>query len=498
MLKSKSFYPLLTFCNILFLAYYFMLGYYNQPATDDYCVISAQQSYGINSPISYWYLFWNARIFPLYLSNIFLTFFQITDTTIWFTVFLITGFTFAIYRIIKNTIQILKVTQLPENSQVLNLALFIFNIFVYNNFKFNTFFWLNASTMYFGGIMFFLIGIGEIISSEKKWFTFPLLFVTMAYAGTSTENHALVLVLILFLTILFKKYFGANYSKQFNQKLYFSSTIITLFFLILIAAPGSQHRIISDTVPQAKSDFLSLIYNLFQNFAAKYLLLLGEISLMYIPFFLLSLPILVNLFIDIFKEKITLFIENKHFNFVVLIGSLLLIGAGIAPTIYIFGNIGPQRVLTIVNFVLLFAGLFFCIFCLKNILIYNKIKLLTKVSDWAIILIVLQLGYRFLTEQPTLKMYSAFEINNRKIIKNTPNGQTPIIKNFIDFNTPNLTEQFASLVLGKLAPKRLENLRKIIKHEPILPNIIDKSEIKVYHNCYEGAFKRKVTIKVLQ
>ena len=492
-MKNKLFYILLATTNVLFLVYYLILGYYNQPATDDYCVMSAQRYYGFHSPVKYWYLFWNARILPLYVSNIFLTLFQKTGTTIWYTISIILGFIFAIYRLLKNAF--INSNTIGSRFFLLNFSLFIFNIFVYNNFKFNTFYWLNASTMYFGGILYFIIGVGEIISPTKKWYSYPLLLISFAYAGTSTENHALVMVLILVGAVATRKIILKKYTPIFEPKLYISTAVISLFFIILISAPGSQHRIVSDALKPANFNFFEKMFGFLQNFTVKYLLFLGEIGLMYLPYFLLAVPVIITLFHKVYSKNLPKLFLNKY-QLLTAIGILIfLVGAAIAPTIYIFGNIGPQRVLTIANALLLCFGILFTIYWMEK---KGSNYSFSKAFQWAnisLIIIIFQLIFRIITEYPSVKEYASVEIKNRNIIKAAPEGQR-LIEIWLakSLNTPNLTERFATTLMSKLAPNQLEGWKSILKHEPILPNIPDKFEINVYEECYLGTFKKKIKI----
>jgi Family of unknown function (DUF6056) len=493
--SNRLFYTLLAICNLSFLIYYLVLGYYNQPALDDYCVIAMQKDWGFNSPITYWYKFWNGRFLPLYLCNIFLSIFEKTGTTIWFSIFLIIGFIFSLYRILN----ILSRKYLPNfttNSfETINIAALIFNIFVFNNFKFNTFFWLNASTMYFGGILFLLIGLGEIISPKKRWFSFPLIIFSFAYAGCSTENHALVMVLgmfgIIFISAFLKKYFIIH----LNQKFFIGAVSLLISFILLITAPGSQHRISSDSVNMAQNSKMDLILNFFKNFSIKYFLLLGEIALLYMPIILLITPIFLHVFINQLQLKSVKINTNKLIYWPFLVGLILLIGAAIAPTIYIFGNLGPQRVLTIVNALLLFftiISLFFISIKSFKLLNINQLNIFSKFS---LIILTCLIIFRIRAELPTLKAYSQFEINKRASMKNNKNKTEPFIyKNPEAFETSTISEKTIMYLLEKFAPNQIKNWKNIVKHEAVLPNIIDKTEIDVYESCYGAAFGSKIKI----
>lgn len=491
-MKEQIFNKLLLVCNLLFIGYYLFLGYYNQPATDDYCVLSAQRYYGFHSPISYWYLFWNGRILPLYVSNIFLTLFQKTDTTIWYTIVLMGGFIFSINRLLNKYLQKWEGEVQKNCFGILNFAIFIFNVFVYNNFKFNTFYWLNASTMYFGGIMFFLLGLSEIISVDRKWYSYPLIIFSFAYAGTSTENHALVMVLILWGWLFWQKFIAKS---RLGNKFLAATISLSICFLILVAAPGSRHRMVSDVIQTANPTFFDKVFVFTQNFFIKYLLLLGEIGVMYLPFFMLTLPVFIILFKKYIGNRLPDFYKNLNSIIISLIALVLLLGAAISPTIYIFGNIGPQRVLTIVNALLLTFGLYLIGYVISKFGKSLKLSNLYLFANTSLIIIIFQLVFRIYSEYPTLNKYASQEELNRLVIEKV-NSESELveIKMASPFDTPNLTERIVKPILTKLAPNQADTWNKILKHEPILPNIPDQFETQVYEDCYFGNFKRKVKL----
>jgi Family of unknown function (DUF6056) len=494
MSQKKIFFSILATCNIVFLIYYLIIGYYNQPALDDYCVIGAQNYWGFNSPISYWYRFWNGRFLPLYLCNIFLTLFTKTNTTIWFTVFLMIGFNFSIYRILSILSKKYLKQTVVEPLILLNISAFIFHVFIYNNFKFNTFFWLNASTMYFGGIMFLLIGIGEVISDKKRWYSYPLVIFSFLYAGCSTENHALVMAVFLFGLIAVKLFFKQKVNFNLNLKYYIGSVSLLISFLLLVSAPGSQHRIVDDSVHMAKSSQFDIILTFFQNFALKYIQLTFEIGLLYLPFAILLIPIFISIFSFIFPKNL---VETNAKPFKIwpfFITVSLLIGAAIAPTVFIFGNLGPQRILTIVNAVLLTLLIISTLFYILKHKNLNS-KLVNQLSFAALVLIIFQVGFRIYTEIPVLQEYANFENKKRNEMAQFE-GKTNQFQyqNPPELIAPTLSENISMYLLRKFKPENVETWGKIVKHEPVLPNTIDKFDTKIYEECYGVAFGKKIKI----
>ncbi len=495
MTQTKLFYSLLAACNFTFLVYFLLLGYYNQPALDDYCVISAQSYYGFNSPITFWYQFWNGRYLPLYFCNLFLSLFVKTDTTIWFTLFLMVGFIFSIYRILSILSKKYLVDKPTNNWHLFNISAFIFNILVYNNFKFNTFFWLNASTMYFGGILFFLIGIGEILANQKKWYSNALIVFSFLYAGCSTENHALVMVMIMVGLIGIKYLFPKKIKINLSPNYYLGTVSLFISFLLLIMAPGSQQRIVSDSAHVTNNGKLTLIIDFFQNFTLKYFQLIGEIILLYLPFVLLVIPIFLSIFNAQISQKIADSNSKKIQIGPFILALIALIGAAIAPTIYIFGNLGPQRILTIVNVLLLAFTLIICLkVFIKN---YKQLnfKLVHQIAIVAILMITAQVGMRIFTETPKLQKYSSFEIEKRKNLNEFGGKEDFVYQNPEELNTPNISEKIIVYLLEPKYSDQLTPFRKILKHEPILPNIIDEFDIKIYEDCYHGAYRKVVKIR---
>jgi hypothetical protein len=486
MKENKLFYPLLTLCNICFIAYYLILGYYNQPATDDYCLMAAKKDYGFNSPITYWYIFWNGRIFPLYLSNIFLSIFQKTGSIIWFTIFQIIGFTFAIFRILSIQVKKQRLNQALNTNKIFVISVFIFNILVFNNFKFNTFYWLNAATMYYGGILFYLIGIGEVLNYKTNWYSYPIIVFSFLYAGTSTENHALVMVIIMYSLILLKIIFGKRIDLILTKKYYWASAILLASFIILLLAPGSQVRLEHGYTEISNINFSEKIVVFIKNFSQKYLLFLGEILILYVPIILLIFPIFIKIIID---SNLTY--KYKFWPFLICV--LLLLGATIAPTIYVYGFIGAQRVLTIANAILLLLFLIYCLyFVSKNKITFN-LKTINILSSVSICCLIVLLAFKTINELPALIKYSNFEIEKRYKLEKAENNETEFnYKNPPEMNTPSVSEKIIGNFLKKISPSKYNAWAETLKFEPILPNIAYPTETKVYETCIGNAYNKSI------
>ena len=128
---------------------------------------------------------------------------------------------------------------------------------------------------------------------------------------------------------------------------------------------------------------------------------------------------------------------------------------------------------------------------------YKKLnsQITFKLAYFSIALIIIQLSYRIYCELPMLKAYSKFEISKREFAIQNKNLQTEVnFQNFNEFNTPNISEKIVTFLLREISPNSLKAWSKILKHEPILPNIIEKTEVKVYEECFSEAFDQKIKI----
>jgi hypothetical protein len=492
MFEKKAFFPLFVLCNICFLVYFLVLGYYNQPATDDYCILNAQVKYGINSSYTFWYQARNGRILPLYLTNTFLNLFQKTGSIFGFTLFMIAGFIFAIHRILN----IIQKKHIPKQKlsqwSIFNIATFIFCLFVFNNFKFNTFYWLNASTMYFGGILFLLLGLGEILNNKIRWYSYPFVLFCFLYAGFSTENQALAMVMLFLGIIILNLAIGKKLDWNLSRLFYFATAILCMSFVLLLLAPGSQNRLNSESDLVVTNNSFNIIVSFLNNFTQKLFLLFIEIFLVYLPTILLSLPIIILISRDfISNEPVFKTINIWPFFFV----ALILIGICIAPTIFIFGFIGPQRVLTGVNAVLLILAIIICF--QASVKYHNKlnIKYLTTLSCISLVLFIFNLSIRLSKELPVLQKYSQLEIQKRVELKMAKNGAEKYnYKNPDEFSTPTITETASLFLLKNILPNKYEAWKEIFKHEPILPNIVYPSEITIYQDCIGELYNKKIEI----
>lgn len=238
---------LLCLSNILYITYLLLIGYHNVIISDDYWFMAEYKKYGIIGSLSYWYNYWQGRFGPQLLINIVVRGYELTKTLLPYTIILISTFIFTIHRLLNRLLELASVNKNYSKFLLYNLSAFIFNLFLIVNFEFSTFYWITVSTMYFGGILFALIGMIELISKSKSRTSYFLLVVGFIYAGSSAEHFGAIITLGLALYLGYlhyqKKITSPNSFNFLSLKKGWSAFIVCIIcFLVMICAPGNEIR----------------------------------------------------------------------------------------------------------------------------------------------------------------------------------------------------------------------------------------------------------------
>lgn len=274
----------LLFSNLLYLLFIMIIGYHNIPQADDFCFIVAYKNYGFFGSFGWWYTTWQGRFMPYLFINFFLKIYENFGTLFPYTLFITFVYILAIHSLLKKIIA-------TDNSKwerlfVLGLSLTIFNTFLLFHFDTSTFFWINVSTMYFGGVAFFLLGVNQIFSKSKGILSYAVLIFSFLYAGSSSEHFGLITLILLGVMIWFvfseKKNLACEKRKIITRKLLIALLAGAISFLIMYLAPGNNIR-------RAQFPHLSIVAAIKQTpTAINYLIFLmipARISYLFIALF---------------------------------------------------------------------------------------------------------------------------------------------------------------------------------------------------------------------
>lgn len=242
-LKIAAFF--LFFGNLLYLLFILVIAYNNIPQSDDYCFMVANKHYGFFGSIRWWYNNWQGRFMPYVCINFFLLIYEKIGSLFPYTLFITFVYVFSIYHLLVKIIN-------PERSKwsrffIAGLSLTIFNSLLLFHFDTSTFFWINVSTMYFGGVGFFLLGVNQVFAKSRSLISYAVLIFSFLYAGSSSEHFGLISLILLGIilgAVFFSKEIlaGGKRKKIIVTKLWISLLVCVLAFLILYIAPGNNVR----------------------------------------------------------------------------------------------------------------------------------------------------------------------------------------------------------------------------------------------------------------
>lgn len=238
---------LLTVANLIGLAYLLGIGWYSLIAHDDYAFLGNLNRFGYAGALKHWYFHWQGRFAPHCLIQLALILYKHNIKLEAYYVFITLLGIYGLYALFKNAARLKQIQ--VDTFLALNVACFVFILSVYNNFEMNTFYWLNASTMYVGGVVCFIIGFAWILSSSNTWPAYLVIVLSFLYAGASSENFSAIVILILSLT-LFSIYItkyrpGLNMmaGDKHAQKIFLALVCCFIPFVIMVCAPGNLIRL---------------------------------------------------------------------------------------------------------------------------------------------------------------------------------------------------------------------------------------------------------------
>ena len=486
-LHHSLFYILLA-VNLISLVYFLTLGYYNRLATDDYCYLTGLRDYGFYSPFTFWYQNWQGRFSALFFINIFLQVHEFTNSLLPETILLLVLFTWTISSLIKKLIPVL------SPFERLNLGFFLLSVFIINNYEFNTFYWLNASAMYFGGVLFLLVAVNVIVSEKANFWSYALLIFSAIYAGSSSETFALIcnglaVTLIFRRFIQFKRF---SLSLLWNNRNYRKLLVAFIFclvsFLIMYFAPGNSIRLKITSLTAHQTIPLPL-HKLVPASVFSFLVF-GFNTLLKLPYWLiLALPFLYlgNLLRDKFDMAGIKTIRFK-LNIVYFI---LFLWICLIPTVYVQGDMGPKRALTHLALYISFYVAFLA-FATGLKLNFNRRKILRTgviaTLFWAIILI--SYLYHDIPEVRKYTLSDETRITYLKSLRNVSDNDTLLLEPLYlpqDHNISGQIRNYIKKVLVKEGGKSNSYIAKSLGQHyaryPIHPNELARDSNNFVDDC---------------
>src|SRR5258706_9778746 len=384
-LPHKIFFYLLTAFNIFFLSYVLTVGYYNRLSLDDYAYLGAMRDNGFLSPFTYWYSHWQGRFGPQFLLNFVFLVYDVTSNLLFYPILLSSLFAYSIYQILNYYFS------LPKRV-LLNYSILLFAALLLTGFELSTFFWVNASTMYFGGMLFALLGIVFILKENQSYFRYVVVAICFLYAGSSSEHVGILACFLLFSASFISFYkldwnFRNFIANPTNKRLLVALFFCSVAFIIMILAPGNKIRIaasaqVNDPILLLKKTYKATMFvcgHLFYK----------------LPYFITFIPPFL-LFGSFLKPSKT---HNLSVGFVLVICAiaiLSLIYTGNLPMAYTHNGAGPLRAYVYITFSVVCFLFLICFYIGRHY--RSRLKYLVVVSILSLAILFVMLFYTFYME----------------------------------------------------------------------------------------------------
>ncbi len=259
-------------------------------------------------------------------------------------------------------------------------------------------FWFISVSTYMWSLISSLLLINLYLNNKKRFYTPYVLVFASLYIGAASESYAILMILFsgIFITYKIKQEglpaFKAN---DKNKTLVRSIILIFIAFLISTLSPGTFHR--NELLPN-----LSLIEN-FTVLIRSY----GKIFIRYLPskihlFLIFSLPWMAFGFY--IQELATYTLKNIIQKISVTIFlTLSLIFISLLPTVFLLGETGPARALSIIT--LIFTISFATIFTLLGMFVKRESSIL-KIISVSFFLSIIYLFYENIKQYRVTNVFS--------------------------------------------------------------------------------------------
>jgi hypothetical protein len=458
--KKKFLYLLISF-NLLFLIYVLAVGYYNRLAVDDYAYIGVLRKFGFNSPFTYWYFNWQGRFVPQYFLNIMYLIYQVTQNLIFYPALLALLFIYSIFRILEYYFSLPKIF-------LLNFSILLFSALFLTTLEISTFYWLVASVMYFGGILFALLGVSFILKKNHKLIDYFIIALSFLYAGTSSEHMGILVSFILGAVNLINFYqtrydWRAFIGEPINKKLLAAFFFGTAAFLLMIFSPGTSLRM-------DQTQHVNNLAELLKATIDATLFVCGHIFYK-LPYFLVFIPLFLFL-----GSQLNVIRLNHRFTFIRLmisagVGLLIFIFVSNLPFAYVAGRAGPLRSYVYVNAVSVI--LMFFVFTYVGFLYKRMRKKIYGAAVVSMILLFCCLFYTFWKELPLLKKYSLTDRHRIQILnqyKKENRTQPVFVKPLYHPDYFTITDMWRSVTHTDKFPSEISDMPVMINELNLVPD----------------------------
>lgn len=427
--------------NILFIAYFFTLAFYNRLSQDDFLFLKSVHNSGCLNLVKWSYFFQSGRFTHyIYIAIIFLLIdktgqFFFIPIIVW-----IIDFSILLFILKKN----LNINYFLS----INLSALLFNIFIISNFEFTAFYWICATFYYIQPLLIILFFVQINTENVSKYQYFALIILAILISGSSEIFVPFCLLIII---LNFGFYYFKN-KNDFTLTIYEnrSNRLILLFIIILIGyifvlvAPGNYIRA-KEAIFNHPFNFLSFLKIASQSFLMFYYLLAFKfpyIIVLILIAFMFGVINKASLFIDFTYKRFLLFSWCSYFLFILL---------NIIPAAYLMSGFGFQRIYTSTIF---FSILFFVVqsfFLGLKTKKHINLKFINRLILINLLILILVMILNLVLDIPAAKKYSQSDIERTNLLLDLKSKHHKKLVKLMPLSVP-YTYNLKYLILNKKQP----------------------------------------------
>jgi len=383
-MNNRIYFFFLAITAALFLLLFFIVSYYNRLAADDFYYLGGYTEKGVFGCMRDLYFGYSAR-WTAYL----------------FTGWIISLNTFKCYQFIFNCVTLftlgVSIFFLVKNiffktldihlSKKLNLlysTILACSLFFSSYSKAETWFWLVQVCTYLWSIIMSLILINVLLQEKISTVHYLIIIIAAIYIGGASESYALINIFLLstclcFSNFKFKKRLWISFPQHqnANKKIILALVFLLISFTITMMGPGNEIRY--SALP--KVSFVQTTWIQIKSFI-KILFIKTPLEVHYL--FLFSFPWLVlgkYFSPGILKKSLPdILLSVKKYFFLLL----ALIFVFLIPTSFIMSELGPDRALSQISFLVCFAFSLLFFFIGYSVEINNRIVKFLKTGTLVI------------------------------------------------------------------------------------------------------------------
>ncbi|MFH0865531.1 MAG: hypothetical protein V1904_05025 [Bacteroidota bacterium] len=370
---SKKENILILILGIIFLVLYGICSYFNRFAVDDYYHIHDEYVFGIWGGMLEGYYNWGGRWTSYLLWDCVFHFHNSGFVLILYTFSIIFFFILSVFLLLRRTFEIFEISNMKNHIPGYAVLFSAFTFF-FSFGKGEIWFWVQSTAMFIVSIIAFLTGLSFTLSRSKNFLRFFVIIICFTYAGGASETYAVSYLLFLLLIIasffIFpKSEIIAKIKGRSFYKIIASLIFLTVAFIISILAPGNAIR--ASWLPEPS--FLKTFYITFKELGK---LVIFKFSMQLPWVFLFSIPFMYIGFIHgktEEKKSIKKIFRPFLFSAIFLIVLLYIL---LFPSCYILSEVGPDRSLSLIIFLVAvfisFWSYYFGNYCLKNLFVIRS------------------------------------------------------------------------------------------------------------------------------